>query len=108
MGPKFEELRAEALQIRISGSLCGTRWPLAGRIAENQLDAENFAELGNVAQYQTTIEEIESLTNLDFGHLREHDTFLGAGETFDGKLRIESFESLRLKPQDIGRKRGRR
>lgn len=36
---------------------------------------ESFDQLGKVAEYQTTVREIERLTGLDFGNLRDHDTF---------------------------------
>src|SRR5262245_58899747 len=37
--------------------------------------SEDFDDTARIAEYQTTVAEIERLTGLDFGDLRNHDTF---------------------------------
>jgi endonuclease G, mitochondrial len=77
-----------------------------GRIAEDLITvqvAESFADLGNVAEYQTTVAHIEQLTGLDFGELGDHDTAEDAGEAIRGE--IESYEAIRLKPSTAASRR---
>jgi endonuclease G len=58
--------------------------------------AERFSDLGRVREYQTTVEEIEELTGLDFGPLRDHDTS-GRPESLAERLRLlTSYSDLRL------------
>jgi hypothetical protein len=66
-----------------------------GRLPE-RLGGESFDDLGNVRQYQTTVSEIEDLTGIDFGPLRDADAF-GDSESLATPLRpIRSFGDLRL------------
>lgn len=48
------------------------------------------------AEYQQSIEDIENLTGLTFGNLREHDTFAGGSEGTESKRRINSFEDIQI------------
>jgi endonuclease G len=41
---------------------------------------ESFSDLSQVAQYHTSVKEIERLTGLDFGSLKDHDTYPQGGE----------------------------
>jgi len=41
---------------------------------------EDFDDLGTVAEYQTSVAVVGELTHLDFGPLRDHDTFQPGGE----------------------------
>jgi endonuclease G len=45
-------------------------------------------------EYQVTIAEIEELTGLDFGLLREHDTFADASEGLRSRRKLESFQDI--------------
>jgi endonuclease G, mitochondrial len=47
---------------------------LLSNLPERLSRAEGFSELGRVREYLTTVAEIEKMTGLDFGPLREHDT----------------------------------
>lgn len=47
-------------------------------------------------EYQRSIEDIENLTGLTFGNLREHDTFDGGAEGAESKRRISSFEDIQI------------
>lgn len=59
--------------------------------------AESFSDLSKVAEYQTSIREIEKLTSLDFGSLRDHDTFKKGPETLStSKVKLESFDQIIL------------
>lgn len=58
--------------------------------------SEAFSDLGRVREYQTTVEEIEEITGLDFGVLRTHDTF-GKAESLPSQLLpLEAFTDIRL------------
>ena len=58
---------------------------------------EGFDDLSKVKEYQTSIIEIENLTELDFGFLREHDTYQSRQENITGlKREIEKFEDIQL------------
>ena len=48
-------------------------------------------------EYQCTVREIEELTGLDFGHLRDHDTFDGGSEGVTSRRRISKFEDIQLR-----------
>jgi endonuclease G, mitochondrial len=62
-----------------------------------ELLREKWDNLGKVAQYQTTVAEIERLTGLDFGPLRDHDTAdIGAEALGAEKAEIRSFQDIRL------------
>lgn len=59
--------------------------------------AESFNDLSKVAEYQTSVREIERLTGLDFGTLRDHDTFKQGPETLStSKVELENFEQITL------------
>ncbi|MEP0873520.1 DNA/RNA non-specific endonuclease [Trichocoleus desertorum AS-A10] len=58
--------------------------------------SEAFGDLGRVREYQTTVEEIEEITGLDFGLLRDYDTFREA-ESLTGRfLLLEDFADIQL------------
>lgn len=59
---------------------------------------ERFSNLGEVAHFQTTVAEIENLTGLDFGRLRDADTFRpGRNERTGGEMRrVHSLSDLQL------------
>jgi hypothetical protein len=59
--------------------------------------AEAFTDLGNVEQYQVSVKHIEDLTDLDFGTLRDHDSFHSeAMEAMGEERRISTFQKLAL------------
>lgn len=59
--------------------------------------SEGFDDTSTVQLYQTTVREIERLTGLDFGSLRDHDTFQpGAEEALAPARQITSFRALSL------------
>jgi endonuclease G, mitochondrial len=72
-----------------------------------ELFRESFDDLGPVSQYQTTVAEVERLTGLDFGPLRDRDT---AGSGPEGlaaaKAEIRSFEDIHLERPAAGRGAG--
>ena len=47
-------------------------------------NAESFDDVGKVREYLTTVAEVEELTGLDFGILRDHDT--NGGEALGSRL----------------------
>lgn len=47
-------------------------------------------------EYQVTIAEIEELTGLDFGPLRDHDTFAGGSEGLASRRKLESFQDISI------------
>lgn len=50
-----------------------------------------------VEEFQTTVEDIQKLTGLDFGSLRNHDTFgQDFGESVSSKIKLESFADIKL------------
>jgi endonuclease G len=49
---------------------------LLSTLPERLSGAEGFDDLGAVREYATSVEEIEHMTGLDFGPLRDHDTFV--------------------------------
>jgi endonuclease G len=58
---------------------------------------ESFSDLSKVAEYQTSVREIERLTGLDFGSLRDYDTFKQGPETLSAsKVKLESFNQINL------------
>jgi len=66
---------------------------------------EDFDDTASIAEYQTTVAEIERLTGLNFGDLRNHDTFEpGPEEALSQRRRLESFDDVSLDhaPRHIG------
>ncbi len=58
---------------------------------------EGYDDLGAVAEYQTSVSEIEQLTGLDFGPLRDGDTFEPApAEAATKRRRLTRIEDLAL------------
>lgn len=47
-------------------------------------------------EYQCTVREIEELTGLDFGPLRDHDTFDGGSESTTSRRLISKFEEIQF------------
>jgi endonuclease G len=70
--------------------------------------AEAFGDMGEIAEYQTSVAEIERLTGLDFGELRDHDTFAGGPEGAEATRRLRSFDELSLGRAGDGAGRTRR
>ena len=59
--------------------------------------SEDFDDTASIEEYQTTVAEIERLTGLDFGELRNHDTFRpGPDESLSQRRSPESFEDISL------------
>lgn len=59
--------------------------------------AEDLGDVTAVEEWQTSVREIERLTGLDFGILREHDTLQGGGgEARKTRRRLKSFDDIRL------------
>jgi len=59
--------------------------------------SEGFDDLSEVEEYQTTIREIERLTGLDFGPLRDHDTFQqGPEESLSSRHPLSEFNDISL------------
>jgi len=59
--------------------------------------AESFDDLGKVKHFQTTVKKVEEMTGLDFGDLRDHDTF-GASESLAGPMiPLRRAEDVRLR-----------
>lgn len=58
---------------------------------------ESFVDVSKVNEYQTSIRTIEKITGLDFGSLRDHDTYRQGPESSVGtKLKLESFDDIKL------------
>lgn len=58
--------------------------------------AERFSDMGRVQEFQVTVGEIEEMTGLDFGLLRDHDT-LRRPESLAGRVRpLTSYRDLLL------------
>jgi endonuclease G len=57
---------------------------------------EGFDDLGDVAQYQTSVKEIEKLTGLNFGPLAAADTWQQGPESVGGRRRLGRIEDVRL------------
>jgi endonuclease G len=103
--PKYRDVRvpeqffkvvawAEGRSLRAVALLASQKGFLA-RMPES-LRAERFDELGAVAQYRSTVAEIEEITGLDFGPLRDADVSRG-GESLDGAASlVEGFEDIPL------------
>lgn len=71
--------------------------------------SESFDDFSNVAEYQTSIREIENLTDLDFGSLRDYDTFkTGSGESTISQRGINRFEDIILNSSSSLSKKQRR
>jgi endonuclease G len=85
------ELRATALR-------ASQEKLLPGELPERRGgEAEDLSDPTKVREYQSTVEEIERLTGLDFGPLRNHDTNKGGGGESRGRERlIRSFDDLGL------------
>ena len=58
--------------------------------------SEGFDDLSKVDEYQTTVTEIEELTGLDFGELRDHDTFESDAEDISPKFQPKSYSEIKL------------
>jgi endonuclease G len=59
--------------------------------------SEAFDDLSKVAEYQTSVREVERLTGLDFGSLLDHDTFeQGPERIVASKVKLESFDDIKL------------
>lgn len=71
--------------------------------------SEGFDDTSQIRLYQTTVRDIERLTGLDFGPLREHDTFQPtAEEALEPARQIKSFRDMYLdRPAHYRRARAR-
>ena len=57
---------------------------------------ERFDDTSKIDEYQTTIAEIEKLTGLDFGDLKDFDTLDGGGAERIYRVKIESLDQIKL------------
>ena len=58
---------------------------------------EDFDDLSEVEEHQSTVREVEQLTDLDFGLLRDHGTFQqGPEESISSRRQITRFEDIRF------------
>jgi endonuclease G, mitochondrial len=59
--------------------------------------SEDFDDTARIAEYQTTVAEIERLTSLDFGELRQHDTFQpGPEAVLPERRQLAGFDEISL------------
>lgn len=62
-----------------------------------RMGGESFDDTSKVVEFQTTISAIERLTGLDFGLLRNHDTFQQGPESLEGdRILVTQFRDLKL------------
>lgn len=81
----------------LATALVADQSSLFGQLPEG---LESFDDISKVKQYQTSVKEIEKVTGLDFGSLREHDTFQpGPGESLGARIELESFDDIKLDPK---------
>jgi endonuclease G len=108
--PRYRDIRVPVQFYKIVAYLDGDELRATALLASQadflrrlpeRLGGERFDELGDVEQYQTSVAEIEELTGIDFGPLRDVDTF-GDSESLDTPLRpLRSFDELRLNGRPI-------
>jgi endonuclease G, mitochondrial len=80
--------------IVLATALIADQSPLFGQLPET---LESFDDMSKISQYQTSVREIEKITGLDFGSLRDHDTFQSApGESMGIRIKLESIEDIKL------------
>ena len=61
---------------------------------------EAFDDMSKIGQYQTSVKEIEKITGLNFGVLRNHDTFHpGPGEALGVEIEVKGFDDIKLDPE---------
>jgi len=80
------KLRATALLADQTGRI--TRLP--------ERVSEGFDDLGEIAQYQTSVTEIEKLSGLDFGPLKAADSWKAGPEAIGGMRRLRRMEDIRV------------
>ena len=78
----------------LATALLADQSPLLSRLPE-RLGGESFGDLGRVEEYQTSVAEIERLTGLDFGVLRDHDT-VRANEAGVSLREVQAFADITL------------
>lgn len=62
-----------------------------------RIGGEKFDDTSKVVEFQTTISTIERLTGLDFGPLRNHDTFQQGAESLgEDRILVTQFRDLKL------------
>ena len=67
------------------------------KLPEGLYVREAFDDMSKIIEYQTSVREIEKLTGLNFGSLRQHDTFQDGPEKATGyKVKLESFDDIKL------------
>jgi endonuclease G len=113
-GPIFEEHDPEYRYTKVPKQF----WKIIARIDRGQLLAsalladqsdrirslperfrgERFDDTSKIAEFQTSIRAVEELTSLDFGSLREHDTFRQGPEALaiDNKVKLRRFSEIIL------------
>jgi endonuclease G, mitochondrial len=80
--------------IILATALIADQSPLFGQLPEA---LESFDDKSKISQYQTSVKEIEKITGLNFGSLRDHDTFQpGLGESLGDRIELKSFEDIKL------------
>jgi endonuclease G, mitochondrial len=88
-------VRVEEGQL-LATALLADQSDLIRRLPE-RLRGERFDDISKVAQFQTSISTIESLTDLDFGTLREYDTFKQGPETLGHeKVKVTGINDIKL------------
>ena len=67
------------------------------RSLPERLREERFDDTSKVAEFQTSIRAIEEMTNLDFGSLKDHDTFRqGPEKLAKDRLKLSRFSDIML------------
>jgi endonuclease G, mitochondrial len=108
--PRYRDIRVPVqfykIVARVDGrqlkaiALLASQAQFLNRLPE-RIGGERFDDLGQVEEYQTTVAEIEELTGLDFGPLRDADTF-GDSESLDATMRpLRSFGDVRLDERPV-------
>jgi endonuclease G len=80
--------------IVLATALLADQSSLFGKLPEG---IERFDDTSKISQYQTSVKVIEKITGLDFGSLRDSDTFQpGHGESLGKRIEIKNFEDILL------------
>ncbi|MCI0388640.1 MAG: DNA/RNA non-specific endonuclease [Acidobacteria bacterium] len=95
-------VRVENGQLLATAMLAEQSRLLPPSLPENLSDdfSEDFDDTSRIDEYQTTVAEIEHLTGLDFGELRNRDTFQpGPEESLPSRRSLASFDDISLDPE---------
>lgn len=83
-------IRVETAKLAVTAFLADQSEALDAALATE--GRESFSDLGKVAVFQHTVAEIEKLSSLKFGSLRDHDT---AGSKLEGIQPLETLDQVR-------------